>query len=72
MLLETIRVNLTYPVFMLGSRRERYGQRAHVTYSIALRVLHAEHGKPPERCEGEWKEARETPTKFPQYFRRWR
>ena len=31
MLLETIRVNLTYPVLMLGSRRERYGQREHAT-----------------------------------------
>ena len=55
MLLETLRVNLTYPVFMLGSRRERSGQREHATYSISLFVLHAEHGKPPERCEGEWK-----------------
>ena len=64
MLLETIRVNLIYPVFMLGSRRERSGQREHATYSIAFLVLQAEHGKPPARCQGAWKEGRETPTKI--------
>ena len=30
------RVNLHYPVQSLGSRRERMGQREHVTYGILL------------------------------------
>ena len=30
------RVNLIYPVVMLGSRKERTGHREHATYSIAL------------------------------------
>ena len=49
-------VNLTYPVFILGSRKERKGQLAtrHLHHS-SNHVLHDEHGKLPEGCQGEWK-----------------
>jgi hypothetical protein len=42
------RVNLTYPVFMLGSRRERTGHLGTRHLQHCVGVLHDEHGKLPD------------------------
>ena len=49
-----IQVNLTYPVCRLGSRRARMGPPVtrHLPHSVC--VIHTEHGRLCEGCQGEW------------------
>ena len=62
-------VNLLYPVCILGSRKERKGQRAtrHLHHSSPY-VLHDAHGKRPDGCQGEWNVGKGAPneTSMPQ------
>jgi len=59
------RVNLTYPVFMLGSRRERTGHRETRHLQHCAWVLYDEHGKLPAGCEGGWEGGKGDPNETP-------
>ena len=64
-------VNLFYPVCILGSRKERKGQLAtrHLHHS-SNHVLHDEHGRLLEGCQGEWEVGKGDPNETPMPSRR--
>ena len=58
--MEVSQGNLHSPVTNLGSRKERKGrpETRHLPHLVC--VVHGEHGRPQEGCEGRWKEEGES------------
>ena len=65
-----VQVNLPYPVCRLGSRKERMGPPAtrHLHHSVC--VIHIEHGRLLEGCQGEWEGGKGDPNDTPMPSRR--